>query len=84
LGQFKKIRTQNLNRVSKEQRTKREEVTSNQKLMPDADAMCGPIPGRRRLHDAELEWRPRTWTQANTESESGIKRAEDQKRRGHH
>jgi len=28
--------------------------------MPDADAMCGPIPGRRRLHDAELEWRPRT------------------------
>jgi len=52
--------------------------------MPDADAMRGPIPGRRRLHDAELEWRPRTWTQANTESESGIKRAEDQKRRGHH
>ena len=36
--------------------------------MPDADAMRGPIPGRRRLHDAELEWRPRTWTQANTES----------------
>ena len=26
--------------------------------------MRGPIPGRRRLHDAEFEWRPRTWTQA--------------------
>jgi len=25
--------------------------------------MRGPIPGRRRLHDAEFEWRPRTWTQ---------------------
>ena len=42
--------------------------------------MRGPIPGRRRLHDAEFEWRPRTWTQALQAS-----RADDEGRcgRGH-